>query len=176
MDINEYMSQNLALLTRIAMGVEALVEAGPPTVNIFQAELGAELPAHGEGLEEKPAAPAKAAPVKPAAKTAPKAASVAAKPAVKTIAELEADAAEVEAEVEAPSEAPATKPVKAATKAKQATPDEARAALMAYAKREGNDAAMELLASLGGASVSALADVSTAEDDKLAELIEKCKG
>lgn len=64
----------------------------------------------------------------------------------------------------------------AKTTAKRATADDARKALKAYAAIEGNDAAMELLTSLGGASVSALAEASTDEDDKLAELIAKCGG
>jgi len=65
---------------------------------------------------------------------------------------------------------------KAETKKKRATADDARKALKAYAAVEGNDAAMELLTSLGAPSVSGLAESSTDEDDKLQQLIDKCAG
>ena len=61
----------------------------------------------------------------------------------------------------------------AETKAKKVTADDARKALKAYAAIEGNDAAMELLTSLGAGSVSALAEQG---EDKLAELVAKCGG
>lgn len=59
------------------------------------------------------------------------------------------------------------------TKPKKVTADDARKALKAYASVEGNDAAMELLTSMGASSVSALAEQG---DDKLRELIAKCEG
>lgn len=56
--------------------------------------------------------------------------------------------------------------------AKKVTADDARKALKAFAAREGNDAAMELLTSLGAASVSSLVEQGA---EKLAELIKKCE-
>ena len=76
-----------------------------------------------------------------------------------------------ETKVEKKEEPAADKP--AETKAKKVTADDARKALKAYAAIEGNDAAMELLTSLGAGSVSALAEQG---DDKLAELVAKCGG
>lgn len=56
---------------------------------------------------------------------------------------------------------------------KKVTIDDARGALKKYAAIEGNDAAMELLSSLGAASVSALAEQG---GDALQKLIDKCAG
>lgn len=61
----------------------------------------------------------------------------------------------------------------AEVKPKKVTADDARKALKAYASVEGNDAAMELLTSMGASSVSALAEQG---EDKLRELIAKCEG
>ncbi|MCK9468867.1 MAG: hypothetical protein M0Q49_05570 [Porticoccaceae bacterium] len=148
MDVNEYMSKSLSLLERIAEGIEALNEQGVHVTNFHLPE-GTELKAVGEVVHAAPAD-------KKEAKT-----------------EAKADKKETKTEtkkVEEKKEEPAK------TTAKRATADDARKALKAYAAIEGNDAAMELLTSLGGASVSALAEASTDEDDKLAELIAKCGG
>lgn len=56
---------------------------------------------------------------------------------------------------------------------KKVTIDDARAALKAYAAIEGNDAAMELLTSLGAKSVSDLAEKGP---DSLQQLIDKAGG
>lgn len=58
-------------------------------------------------------------------------------------------------------------------KKKKVTVDDARAALKKYAAIEGNNAAMELLTSLGATSVSALAEKGP---EALQQLIDKCEG
>lgn len=80
-----------------------------------------------------------------------------------------------ETKAEAKQDAPADKPAeaKAEDKPKKVTADDARKALKAYAAVEGNDAAMELLTSMGASSVSALAEQG---EDKLRELVAKCEG
>lgn len=155
MDINDFMKKNLELLERIAEGIESLNDQGIAVTNIAL-PVGTELMAVGDVIKAGPAETAKPATAKPAAK----------KPAVKKPTVDEEAVAEIQAE-----EAEAAKP---AVKAKRATVDDARKALKAYAATEGNEAAMELLTSLGAASVSALEESSTDEDDKLAQLIQKC--
>lgn len=153
MDINDFMKKNLELLERIAEGIESLNDQGIAVTNI-SLPVGTELLAVGDVIKAGPAETAKPAAKKPAAK----------KPTVdeEAVAEIQAEEAE---------EAEAAKP---AAKAKRATVDDARKALKAYAATEGNEAAMELLTGLGAASVSALEESSTDEDDKLAQLIQKC--
>lgn len=155
MDINDFMKKNLELLERIAEGIESLNDQGIAVTNITL-PVGTELLAVGDVIKAGPAETAKPATAKPAAK----------KPAVKKPTVDEEAVAEIQAE-----EAEAAKP---ATKVKRATVDDARKALKAYAATEGNEAAMELLTGLGAASVSALEESSTDEDDKLAQLIQKC--
>lgn len=157
MDINDFMKKNLELLERIAEGIESLNDQGIAVTNIAL-PVGTELLAVGDVIKASPAETAK-----PAAKTAKPATT---KPAAKKPTVDEEAVAEIQAE-----EAEAAKP---AAKAKRATVDDARKALKAYAATEGNEAAMELLTGLGAASVSALEESSTDEDDKLAQLIQKC--
>lgn len=151
MDVNEYMKQSLSLLERIAEGIEALNENGVHVTNFVLPE-GTDLKAVGGVVHAQPAENAEA----------------------DKKAKAEADK-KAKADADAKAKAEADKKDEPA-KAKRATADDARKALKAYAAIEGNDAAMELLTSLGGASVSALAESSTDEDDKLAALIQKCGG
>lgn len=146
MDVNEYMSKSLSLLERIAEGIEALNEQGVHVTNFTLPE-GTELKAVGEVVHAAPADKKE---------------------------EKKADAKKTETSKKEEKVEKKEEPAK--TTVKRATADDARKALKAYAAIEGNDAAMELLTSLGGASVSALAEASTDEDDKLAELIAKCGG
>ena len=168
MDVNEYMKQSLSLLERIAEGIEALNENGVHVTNFVLPE-GTDLKAVGSVVHAQPAENAEA----------DKKAKADADKKVKAEADAKAkqEAADKKAKAEADAKAKQEAEKKEEpTKVKRATADDARKALKAYAAIEGNDAAMELLTSLGGASVSALAEASTDEDDKLAALIQKCGG
>lgn len=93
---------------------------------------------------------------------------------VKQVEETKQDKpAETKAEKKEEPAAEVKQEAKADDKPKKVTADDARKALKAYASVEGNDAAMELLTSMGASSVSALAEQG---DDKLRELIAKCEG
>ena len=152
MDVNEYMKQSLSLLERIAEGIETLNANGVHVTNFVLPE-GTDLKAVGSVVHAQPAENAEAD-----------------KKAKDKPAETKVEKKE-EAKVEKKEEPAADKP--AETKAKKVTADDARKALKAYAAIEGNDAAMELLTSLGAGSVSALAEQG---EDKLAELVAKCGG
>jgi len=156
MDVNEYMKQSLSLLERIAEGIETLNANGVHVTNFVLPE-GTDLKAVGSVVHAQPAENAEADKKAAADKAAKEKADADAK-------------AKADADEKAKQEA-ADKP--AETKAKKVTADDARKALKAYAAIEGNDAAMELLTSLGAGSVSALAEQG---DDKLAELVAKCGG
>lgn len=148
MDVNEYMKRSLELQERTATALEALVKAGFQQVNVAHHSCGKTT----GGAQTKQVETTQAeAEVKdtPTEKTNTLAAD---KPA--------------ETKQETKQDAPADKP-------KKVTADDARKALKAYAAVEGNDAAMELLTSMGASSVSALAEQG---DDKLRELIAKCEG
>lgn len=157
MDVNEYMKRSLELQERTASALEALVKAGFQQVNVAHHSCGKTV--GGAQVKHPDAGADKPAETKdvPTEKT-------------NTIADKPA-----ETKAEAKQGAPADKPAEV-KKAKRATADDARKALKAYASVEGNDAAMELLTSLGASSVSALAESSTDEDDKLQQLIDKCGG
>jgi|GEM_PF-4713672 len=174
MDVNEYMKQSLSLLERIAEGIETLNANGVHvtnlgTVNDLARDLtGANKPADTSEADKK--AKAKAEADAKAKKEAD------AKAAADKKAKAEADAkAKKEADEKAAADAKKDEPaeVKKDDGKKKVTADDARKALKAYAAIEGNDAAMELLTSLGAGSVSALAEQG---DDKLAELVAKCGG
>lgn len=175
MDVNEYMKQSLSLLERIAEGIETLNANGVRVTNFVLPE-GTDLKAVGSVVHAQPAENAEAdkkAAADKAAKEKADADAKAKKAAADKAAKEKADAdakAKADADEKAKQEA-ADKP--AETKVKKVTADDARKALKAYAAIEGNDAAMELLTSLGAGSVSALAEQG---DDKLAELVAKCGG
>ena len=169
MDVNEYMKQSLSLLERIAEGIETLNADGVHVTNFVLPE-GTDLKAVGSVVHAQPTENAEAD-KKAKAEADAKAKKAADEKAAKDKADADAKA-KAEADEKAKQDAAAAdKP--AETKAKKATADDARKALKAYAAIEGNDAAMELLTSLGAGSVSALAEQG---DDKLAELVAKCGG
>jgi len=177
MDVNEYMKQSLSLLERIAEGIETLNANGVHVTNFVLPE-GTDLKAVGSVVHAQPAENAEAdkkakaeADKKAKAEADAKAKKAADEKAAKDKADADAKA-KAEADEKAKQDAAAAdKP--AETKAKKVTADDARKALKAYAAIEGNDAAMELLTSLGAGSVSALAEQG---EDKLAELVAKCGG
>lgn len=177
MDVNEYMKQSLSLLERIAEGIETLNANGVHVTNFVLPE-GTDLKAVGSVVHAQPAENAEAdkkakaeADKKAKADADAKAKKAADEKAAKDKADADAKA-KAEADEKAKQDAAAAdKP--AETKTKKVTADDARKALKAYAAIEGNDAAMELLTSLGAGSVSALAEQG---DDKLAELVAKCGG
>ncbi len=177
MDVNEYMKQSLSLLERIAEGIETLNANGVHVTNFVLPE-GTDLKAVGSVVHAQPAENAEAdkkvkaeADKKAKAEADAKAKKAADEKAAKDKADADAKA-KAEADEKAKQDAAAAdKP--AETKVKKVTADDARKALKAYAAIEGNDAAMELLTSLGAGSVSALAEQG---EDKLAELVAKCGG
>ena len=177
MDVNEYMKQSLSLLERIAEGIETLNANGVHVTNFVLPE-GTDLKAVGSVVHAQPAENAEAdkkakaeADKKAKAEADAKAKKAADEKAAKDKADADAKA-KAEADEKAKQDAAAAdKP--AETKAKKVTADDARKALKAYAAIEGNDAAIELLTSLGAGSVSALAEQG---EDKLAELVAKCGG
>lgn len=154
MDVNEYMKKSLELQERTAAALEALVKAGFQQVNVAHHSCGK---TPGGSQVKHPETE----------KTNTVAQDT---PAETTVEKKEEPAADKPAETKA-KKVTADKP--AETKVKKVTADDARKALKAYAAIEGNDAAMELLTSLGAGSVSALAEQG---DDKLAELVAKCGG
>ena len=164
MDVNEYMKQSLSLLERIAEGIETLNANGVHVTNFVLPE-GTDLKAVGSVVHAQPADKVE--------KTETK--KEEAKVEKKT--ETKKEEAKVEKEEEAKAEVKQEAEKPAETKKddgkKKVTADDARKALKAYAAIEGNDAAMELLTSLGAGSVSALAEQG---EDKLAELVAKCGG
>lgn len=165
MDVNEYMKRSLELQERTALALEALVKAGFQQVNVAHHSCGKTV----GGVQTKHPEADKPAEAKAEVKDAP---------TEKTNAPAADKPAETKAEVkqDAPADKPAeTKPAetKPEDKPKKVTADDARKALKAYAAVEGNDAAMELLTSMGASSVSALAEQG---EDKLRELVAKCEG
>lgn len=156
MDVNEYMKKSLELQERTAAALEALVKAGFQQVNVAHHSCGKTT---GGAQVKHPETEVKDTPTEKTNTVAQD------KPAETKVEKKE------ETKVEKKEEPAADKP--AETKAKKVTADDARKALKAYAAIEGNDAAMELLTSLGAGSVSALAEQG---DDKLAELVAKCGG
>lgn len=162
MDVNEYMTKSLALLERIAEGIESLNESGIFIANQNDLENAIPVVVLGGGVSNvtNVVIPegADAAIVGNVAKvTGKKDAPVEAKP--------EAAKDEGKPAAEAPKD---DKPT-----GKKVSVDDARAALKAYASKEGNDAAMELLSSLGASSISSLAEQGP---DALQKLIDKAAG
>lgn len=164
MDVNEYMKKSLELQERTATALEALVKAGFQQVNVAHHSCGKTT---GGAQVKHPETEVKDMPTE---KTNTVAQDKPAETKVEKKEEAKVEKKE-EPKVEKKEEPAADKP--AETKAKKVTADDARKALKAYAAIEGNDAAMELLTSLGAGSVSALAEQG---DDKLAELVAKCGG
>jgi outer membrane biosynthesis protein TonB len=160
MDVNEYMKKSLELQERTATALEALVKAGFQQVNVAHHSCGKTT---GGAQVKHPETEVKDTPTE-------KTNTMAQDKPAETETETKVEKKE-ETKVEKKEEPAADKP--AETKAKKVTADDARKALKAYAAIEGNDAAMELLTSLGAGSVSALAEQG---DDKLAELVAKCGG
>lgn len=151
MDVNEYMKRSLELQERTAAALEALVKAGFQQVNVAHHSCGKTT--GGAQTKQVEAGADKPAEAK---------------------AETKQDApAETKQEVKQDAPAETKAEAKQEDKPKKVTADDARKALKAYAAVEGNDAAMELLTSMGASSVSALAEQG---DDKLRELIAKCEG
>lgn len=171
MDVNEYMKKSLEFQERTAAALEALVQAGFQQVNVAHHSCGKTT---GGAQTKHPETEVKDTPTektntvaqdKPAAGKSD--AGTATTPAGST-----------ENQTSAPADTAKTgsseqKASNDKSKAKKVTADDARKALKAYAAIEGNDAAMELLKSLGAGSISALAEQG---DDKLAELVAKCGG
>ena len=164
MDVNEYMKKSLELQERTATALEALVKAGFQQVNVAHHSCGKTT---GGAQVKHPETEVKDTPTE---KTNTVAQDKPAETKVEKKEETKVEKKE-ETKVEKKEEPAADKP--AETKAKKVTADDARKALKAYAAIEGNDAAMELLTSLGAGSVSALAEQG---DNKLRELIAKCEG
>ncbi len=164
MDVNEYMKKSLELQERTATALEALVKAGFQQVNVAHHSCGKTT---GGAQVKHPETEVKDTPTE---KTNTVAQDKPAETKVEKKEETKVEKKE-ETKVAKKEEPAADKP--AETKAKKVTADDARKALKAYAAIEGNDAAMELLTSLGAGSVSALAEQG---DDKLAELVAKCGG
>jgi outer membrane biosynthesis protein TonB len=172
MDINEYMTKSLELQERTATALEALVKAGFQQVNVAHHSCGKTT---GGAQVKHPETEVKDTPTEKTntlAQDKPAETKVEKKEETKVEKKEETKVEKKEeTKVEKKEEPAADKP--AETKAKKVTADDARKALKAYAAIEGNDAAMELLTSLGAGSVSALAEQG---DDKLAELVAKCGG
>jgi len=150
MDVNEYMKRSLELQERTAAALEALVKAGFQQVNVAHHSCG-----KTTGATQTKQAEAE---TKQETKSA------------ETKQEVKQETKPAETKQEVKQDAPAE--TKQEDKPKKVTADDARKALKAYAVIEGNDAAMELLTSMGASSVSALAEQG---DDKLRELIAKCE-
>ena len=181
MDVNEYMKKSLELQERTATALEALVKAGFQQVNVAHHSCGKTT---GGAQVKHPETEVKDTPTektntvaqdKPAETKVEKADPAAGKSNADTAT---APAGSTESQTSAPADTAKTgsseqKASNDKPKAKKVTADDARKALKAYAAIEGNDAAMELLTSLGAGSVSALAEQG---DDKLAELVAKCGG
>lgn len=162
MDVNEYMTKSLALLERIAEGVESLNESGIFIANQNDLENAIPVVVLGggvsnvtviEGADKAERTPIDASRKKPEPVVAQ----------VETVAETAKD--EGKPAADAPKD---DKPA-----GKKVSVDDARAALKAYASKEGNDAAMELLSSLGASSISSLAEQGP---DALQKLIDKAAG
>lgn len=175
MDINEYMSKSLelqakqvALLERVAEGIESLNESGIFIAN--QNDLENAIPVvilGGGGVSNV---------------TVVEGADVAKALESKAGEKVIVDAVK-KAQADKPTETAKTEDKPAAEEPKQDKPaeetkkkvtiDDARGALKKFAAIEGNDAAMELLTSLKAKSVSDLAEQGP---DALQKLIDKCEG
>jgi len=184
MDINQFMKTSLenqiahtSLLERIAEGIENLVASGIHVAsfqlpeNFDLKQVGNIIHATG-GAQTDSAASATDTDTSAVDEAAAKAkADQEAKVAAKAKADAEAKAAAKEkAEAEAKAKAEAEV---AASKKPSLTADDARKALKAYAAIEGNEAALELLAGLGAASVSELVEQG---EEKIAALIKAAGG
>lgn len=181
MDVSAYMKKNLELLERIAEGIETINQNGvfvnngghpegaipifglDGTVNQLVLQSNHEAVVVGDKAK---VTPAKEEPEGKGKTTAQSAGA----------AETSGTTSETGASASVESDANTQSPKDTAAKKKRATVDEARKVLKSFAAIEGNDAAMEMLSSLGAPSVSALEEKSTDEDDLLQQLIDKCGG
>lgn len=168
MDINEYMSKSLelqakqvALLERVAEGIESLNESGIFIANQNDLENAIPVVILGGGVNNVS--------VETVNDTARKLTGADKKEEPKAQADKPAETAK--AEDKPAAEEP--KDDKPAETKKKVTIDDARGALKKFAAIEGNDAAMELLTSLKAKSVSDLAEQGP---DALQKLIDKCEG
>lgn len=166
MDINEYMSKSLelqakqvALLERVAEGIESLNESGIFIANQNDLENAIPVVVLGGGVSNVAVTEQVTA-----KKDAPKQEN---KPA-----QADKPAETAKAEDKPAAEEPKQDKPAEETK-KKVTIDDARGALKKFAAIEGNDAAMELLTSLKAKSVSDLAEQGP---DALQKLIDKCEG
>lgn len=170
MDINEYMSKSLelqakqvALLERVAEGIESLNESGIFIANQNDLENAIPVVILGGGVSNvtvvEGADMAKAMESKAGEKVI-----------VDAVKKTQAETAKAE-DKPAAEEPKQDKPAEETKK--KVTIDDARSALKKFAAIEGNDAAMELLTSLKAKSVSDLAEQGP---DALQKLIDKCEG
>ncbi|ANT45229.1 hypothetical protein Xoosp2_7 [Xanthomonas phage Xoo-sp2] len=169
MDINEYMSKSLelqakqvALLERVAEGIESLNESGIFIANQNDLENAIPVVILGGGVSNVN--------VETVNDTARKLTGADKKEEPKAQADKPAET--VKAEDKPAAEEPKQDKPAEETK-KKVTIDDARGALKKFAAIEGNDAAMELLTSLKAKSVSDLAEQGP---DALQKLIDKCEG
>lgn len=170
MDINEYMSKSLelqakqvALLERVAEGIESLNESGIFIANQNDLENAIPVVILGGGVSNVN--------VETVNDTARKLTGADKKEEPKAQADKPTETAKAE-DKPAAEEPKQDKPAEE-TKKKKVTIDDARSALKKFAAIEGNDAAMELLTSLKAKSVSDLAEQGP---DALQKLIDKCEG
>lgn len=168
MDVNEYMSKSLALLERIAEGIESLNESGIFIANQNDLENAIPVVVLGGGVSNVTNV---AIPEGADAVVAGNLAKVTGKKDGEAKAQADKPAETAKDEAKPAEQAP--KDEKPAETKKKVSVDDARAALKAYAAIEGNDAAMELLTSLKAKSVSDLAEQGP---DALQKLIDKCEG
>lgn len=170
MDINEYMSKSLelqakqvALLERVAEGIESLNESGIFIANQNDLENAIPVVILGGGVSN-------VVNVETVNDTARKLTGADKKEEPKAQADKPAETVKAE-DKPAAEEPKQDKPAEEAKK--KVTIDDARGALKKFAAIEGNDAAMELLTSLKAKSVSDLAEQGP---DALQKLIDKCEG
>lgn len=172
MDMNEYALKKLALLERIAEGLETLNEKGIHVMNFHLPE-GTALQAIGNLVTAGPAGAdgkiTKAADVKDGDTTQVIDRKVVDEVKAEVNAE-QANKAAAEAAAKDKADKEAAEAAAAAKKAKAPTQDDVRNALKKFAGKEGNDAAMELLKSFGAASVTTLMEKG---DDVAAKMIAK---
>lgn len=169
MDVNEYMTKSLALLERIAEGIESLNESGIFIANQNDLENAIPVVVLGGGVSN----------VTVVNEGTESVGAVARKlTGADKKDEPKQDTKPAQAEKPAETAKDEGKPAADAPKdekpaGKKVSIDDARAALKAYASKEGNDAAMELLSSLGASSISSLAEQGP---DALQKLIDKAAG
>jgi hypothetical protein len=148
MDINEYMTQSLALQTRIALAVEAIAKREPGrTVEVVMGSTTAPVQ-----VKEQPGnAPA------PEATAATTAGSPAQEQGGAASAGSQAEQGNASASTGTQASAPAAS---GGSAPKPPTVDDVRTHLKVYAAKQGNPAAMAMLQKHGGNSVSAVPEAN----------------